>query len=401
MKRGLYRNGGSNRALCAIGAVALSVALAAGEAWARPTSRVLIAGGETNLAGDATATAEIYDSASGTFTPSTNTMTAARKFHTATLVSVPNNTGTTTTEVLLTGGADSTNTPLSSAELYDPSSGSFIATTGSMNYPREYQTASPLPNGDVLIAGGLSVDSTGTQTVLQNAEIYDPGTGTFTMVTCTVAGASSNNCMSSARYGATATVLSNGEVVIAGGASDTSGAISDTADIFDPTTNSFSSVTGLMTDSREFPSAALLNDGTVLIAGGIDNFGTVGSAEIYDPTSDSFSATSSMIVPRAQGTATLLNNGNVLEAGGSSSSTSTDIYAQRKGAFTAGGAMSTERTAQTATLLSNGSVLVAGGLDQFGSPQTSAEVANARGSKFTTTASMSTARAGHTATLLP
>ncbi len=382
----------------------IALALVRGLAFAaRPTSRVLIAGGaslDSSGFSTVTNTAEIYDSASGAFT-STGNMIAARQFHTATLVNVPNNTGSATAEVLITGGADATNTPLSSAELYNPTTGSFSA-TGSMTYGREYQTASPLPTGEVLMAGGLSYDSaTASFVVLDSAEIYDPNAGTFTMVTC---GSGSTDCMSSPRYGATATVLSNGEILIAGGASDTSGGISDTADIFDPATNAFSPVTGLMTDSREFASAALLNDSTVLIAGGNDGLGLVGSAEIYDPATDSFSpASTTMSVPREQGTATLLGNGNVLEAGGSYSSngTQTNIYQARTGTFTSGGTLSADRYAQTATLLSNGSVLIAGGFSSGGTPQNTADLANARGTRISATGLMNEPRAGQTATPLP
>jgi hypothetical protein len=114
----------------------------------------------------------------GTFT-SVGDMTTARLFHTATLL--PDGT------VLIAGGAGV------SAELYDPLIGRFT-TTGNMHAPRSQHTATLLPNGTVLIAGGDGTPA--------SAELYDPSTGTF----------SNTGSMNAPRSGHTATLLSDGHV---------------------------------------------------------------------------------------------------------------------------------------------------------------------------------------------
>ncbi len=372
-------------------AIAVSVILVAGQAWAgRPESRVLIAGGETTIGGTPTATAEIYDSTTGKFTPSTSSMTVARKYQTATLL----NNG----KVLITGGDDALNIPLASAELYDPTTDTFTALPIGMNQARAYQTATLLPDGDVLIAGGQSVDSSGNPIVLDTAEVYNPNTEAFTLVTCN--NGQSNDCMSSPRYGQTATLLSNGLVLVAGGASNNSGGMTATADLFDPSTDSFTPVPSQMMAPREFGTATLLGDGTLLLAGGV-GIPSGNTAEIYDPTANSFGAVqSSLSVTRSHLTATVLSNGNVLLAGGSMNSASSDIYDVRQGVFTQGGTMQAVRIDATATPIAHSSVLIAGGTNGIGTPQSSAEVANRRGT-FKPTGSMNTPRAGQTATLLP
>src|SRR5207247_2227043 len=106
-------------------------------------------------------------------------------------------------KVLVTGGYSNSGFQ-SSAELYDPSTGTF-STTGSMSVGRYIHTATLLGNGKVLITGGYS--NSGSQS---NAELYDPSTGTF----------STTGSMNSARYAHTATLLANGNVLVTGGPCD-------------------------------------------------------------------------------------------------------------------------------------------------------------------------------------
>src|SRR3972149_1591656 len=120
-------------------------------------------------------------------------MTTMRYNHTATLL--PNG------KVLITGGWSNGDTPLSSAELYDPSTGTFVA-TGSMSTARYDYTTTLLTNGNVLITGGRY-----NFTDLSSAELYDPVEGIFT----------STGSMSAVRVSHTATLLSNGNVLITGG----------------------------------------------------------------------------------------------------------------------------------------------------------------------------------------
>src|SRR5579862_415925 len=136
--------------------------------------------------------------------------------------------------------------------------------------------------------------------------------------------------------------------------------------------------TGSMNVSRGFASATLLSDGKVLIAGGSDDTGApLISAEIYDPATGQFTLTGNMTVARSGHSGTLLGNGKVLIAGGDgpdrvnssgggivfAPGTAAELYDPATGAFTPTGVMVYERNHHTATLLSNGKVLLASGQD--------------------------------------
>lgn len=321
-----------------------------------PGGRVLLAGGAATapdpvcIAG--ITSAELYDSAAGSFT-ATGNMAALRYAHTATLL--------LNGKVLVVGGFASTNAcwdagePAQlSAELYDPSTGSFQL-TASMSTERGGHTATLLPNGKVLIAGGGNEgggDLPFYGTPSNSAELYDPGKGIFNLT----------GSMAHARFGHTSTLLPNGKVLITGGVATDTSESTVSAELYDPSTGKFNP-TGSMATARAGHTATLLPNGRVLIAGGATltngQFQASATAELYDPATGSFSSTSPMEAARVEHTATLLQNGTVLIAGGNDSTA--EIYDPATGSFSTTGAMETSRSEHTATLLLNGTVLVTGG----------------------------------------
>jgi hypothetical protein len=308
-----------------------------------PDGTVLVAGGIDLSTSTVLSSAEIYNPATGTFS-ATGNMTSARAEDVGAFMATLLSNGT----VLVAGGIGSDGSVLESAEIYDPATGTFSATGPMVNYE---STATLLTNGSVL----------GTGAGGGPAELYNPATGKFTSAGCTI------DCY--LEYN-TATPLPSGTVLLAGGDDGNSGDLIAAAEIYNPTAGNFSA-TGSMVTPRTIQTATLLSNGTVLLAGGnIPNASetgtTLASAELYNPSAGTFSATGSMTTARQEDTATLLPNGTVLVAGGGVPSASTvlssaELYNPTTGTFSATGSMTTARADFTATLLSNGMVLIAGG----------------------------------------
>jgi N-acetylneuraminic acid mutarotase len=324
----------------------------------------LLPNGNVLIAGGGTAKAELYDPASGSFT-TTGTMAAAREDATATLL--PDG------DVLVAGGSRGS-VQLNSAELYDPTRGTW-ALTGQMSVARSGQTATLLADGDVLVAGGgcngqaYGCDAGSFLSTLKSAELYDPATGAW----------SATSSMKEGRQFFTATLLPDGKVLVAGGFNDCDDDFcSDlaSAELYDPVTGKWTDA-GTFHGPREQQTATLLGDGDVLMSGGLNEGGdgaprSYAEAEIYDPSAGTWTETGPLPAPHYGQTATLLPNGWVLVAGGQSAAA--EVYEPSSGIWVLTGAMSTPRTDHTATLLPDARVLVTGGTGPDGQAQSTAEL---------------------------
>ena len=321
-----------------------------------PNGTVLASAGE-GAGYFSVATAEFYDPALGTWM-NTGSLAADRYGHTATLLD--------NGKVLVAGGIQSFSTfgNIASTELYNPTNGTW-ATNTTMTTSRYGHTATLLGNGQVLVAGGQAHDSTG-YTTLASAELYDPNLGTWTLT----------GTMPNAHLFHTATLLTNGWVLVVGG-EDNNGSPLTKADLYNPASGAWAN-TGSMTTKRSGHTATLLPDGKVLVAGGADSDASVNllaSAELYDPVMGTWTATGSMISRRAGAVAMLLTNGLVLVTGGDGDAgvlSSAELYEPASGAWAPAATMHNQRQQFPAVLLPNGQVLVAGGY--YGGSLTNAEL---------------------------
>jgi hypothetical protein len=317
--------------------------------------RVLVVGGDLRCDQECVLhpTADVFDPATGQFTP-TQPMVQGRQHATASLL--PNG------RVLVAGGYDQHGDAMASAEVYDPATGMFQAAP-SMSTPRAGHTATALADGRVLLVGGVGSLDEGT---LGIAELYDPTSGRFVRA----------GSLNAARSDHTATLLANGRVLIVGGVGDLD--ILASAELFDPQADEFRP-TGSMTQVRQLQAATVLSDGRVLIAGGLgtEDQGQVASAEVYDPGTGTFAAVGSMIEGRNFLTATLLRDGRVLIAGGffrGDVVASAELFDPGTNEFARAGKLSRPSDAPTATLLGDGRVLITGGYGNGGDVAPAAEV---------------------------
>jgi len=314
----------------------------------------------------------------------TGSMQQARLYLSATLL--------TNGQVLIVGGNHRGVPGIAQAELYNPATGTF-SPTGSLNTGRYSHSATLLANGKVLIAGGR-----GSSGSLASAEVYDPATGMFT-----VTGSLSCAC------GYAATLLPSGKVLFSSGFNGTNAVT--TAELYNPATGTFS-LTGSLKVARAGSSSTLLTNGNVLVAGGVFYTGTspnqvphyLASAELYNPATGTFSLTGSLNTARSSQTATVLNNGNVLLAAGQNDGAnagylgSAELYNPASGKFTVTGSLNTARILHTAHLLASGKVLIVAG-NHFGSIA-SAELYDPASGTFSNAASLNTPRQGHASALL-
>jgi hypothetical protein len=310
--------------------------------------KVLIAGGNSPLplAGnpEALSSAELYDPSTGTFA-ATGYLTTGRRMHTATLL--PDG------RVLIVSGYGSAGS-LASAELYDPATGTF-APTGNLITPQGWHTATLLNNGKVLIAGGFT-----KWPALANAELYDPATGTF------AAAGSYANTAYACDFCPPATRLPDGKVLFAG---------TQPPQLYDPVINAFTAVGAML--HPDAATATLLTNGKVLFTGGGFS-GRSSDADLYDPASSTFTSAPNMGWRRGWHTSTLLPDGTALIAAGESedcaanscffsgSLATSELYNPSTGGFASTGSLGARRGGHTATLLNDGRVLITGGVSYGG-----------------------------------
>jgi N-acetylneuraminic acid mutarotase len=311
--------------------------------------------------------------ASGTWA-TTGSMGSPRVGHTATLLNDGN--------VLVTGGmvGAAGGVGVASAEIFNPATGRWTA-TGSMSEGRVYHTATLLPGGEVLVAGGLGAGG-------DAAELFDPATGRW----------SATAKLNQARYHHAALLLADGQVMVIGGL-NSSGADLASAEVFDPSTDTWTAVAS-MNVARALAAATLLPGGEVLIAGGNEVTSAAGhSAEIF--TQGQWRLVASMGAERSGDTAALLGGGEVLVTGGGATASS-EVYNPSTGAWenTDGLGAAPPEQGQTETLLPTGMVILVGGVNQDKSTDAVGRLYDPSTNRWDATGSLNHPRSQHTATRL-
>lgn len=262
---------------------------------------------------------------------------------------------------------------LASAEVYDPHSETWRA-TGSLSDARWSHTANLLRDGRVLVAGGFGEPyraGSNAQPVLDTAELYDPKTGTWTPA----------GSMATRRALHTATLLPDGRVLVAGGRTCDQPPPTacdfrfrtDTAEIYDPTTGTWAR-TGSLTIARHTTSSVVLPTGEVLVPAGFTSAGNGTTADRYDPATGTWSVTGPLNVGRARQGAMLLPDGTVLVASGFGGRDTAETYDRPSDTWTLTGNMAGKRFNYDFAVLPNGKALVAGGGFAGQGPSATAEL---------------------------
>ncbi|MFM8979192.1 MAG: kelch repeat-containing protein, partial [Planctomycetia bacterium] len=201
--------------------------------------------------------------------PTLGSLARGRYSHSATLLAQG--------QVLVAGGTVAGTTLTNRAELYIPSTQSFVATAGTMVVARSNHVAVRLADGRVLLAGGYVESPLGMLSVLDRAEVFDPVTGTFSEV----------GRMLRPRVDAAAALLPDGRVLVTGGSNLVGGLLldHDDAEAFDPVSGSFAPLAARMLHTRATHLLLPLGDGSLLLAGGSDSDAR---CERFEPGSDAF-----------------------------------------------------------------------------------------------------------------
>ena len=322
-------------------------------------TRGLIAGGYSFPTDRCVATADEFDPMTRRFLPCAGRLNVPRNFAQAALL--PDG------RVLVTGGYNTVLGSLNSAEMYDPVPRTFQLLSASLAVPRELFTATRLNDGRVLFVGGFNTHRGRTQA---SAEIYDPGKKVFTLT----------GSLETDRFGQDAVKLADGRVLVVGGTHwfvHHPAVKLASAEIYDPAAGRFRETRTPMNLPRDRPTATLLPDGTVLIAGGQNDLGEPDQAELFDPNTETFTLLpGKMIAPRMAHTAALLPSGQVLLAGGwsvplAATTRGVETYDSLTRAFFPSPTLPEGAHDQALLVFPSGLVLIAGGKQAGGGRETS------------------------------
>ena len=311
-------------------------------------TRGLIAGGYSFPAQRCVATADEFDPATRRFVPCHGRLVVPRDFALASLL--PNG------QVLISGGYNTVLGSLDTAELFDPKTQTFHLLPNRLETPRELFTATTLMDGRILIAGGFNTHRGCTQAL---AEVYDPQTQAFTPT----------GSLTEDRFGHDAVRLADGRVLVVGGTHwfvRHASVQLASAEIYDPATGVFRRTRGSLRFARDRPTATLLPNGTVLIAGGQNGAGEPAQAELFHPNTETFTLLPSPMSPRMAHSAASLPDGRVLLSGGwsvplAATTGSAEVYDPKTQRFRALPPVPFGSHDQALLLFPRGLALVAGG----------------------------------------
>ena len=309
----------------------------------------LILGGYSFTAHRCVATADLFDSVQQRFTLCRGRLTVPRNFAAALLL--PNHT------VLIAGGYNTVWGSLDSAEIYNPLTETFHLIPARLTTPRELFTATPLTDGRILFVGGFD---TGVGKTQASADLYDPANQSFSYTAS----------LHEDRFGHAAARLADGRVLVVGGTHwfvGQSGQALALAEIYDPVTGRFQTTREPMHFPRDRPTANLLPDGTVLIAGGQNSAGEPTQVEVFHPATETFTLLSSaLITPRMAHSAGVLPDGRVIIAGGWSApiqatTAATELFDPQIQRFTPAPTLGASSHDLALLIFPNGLILAAGG----------------------------------------